>query len=203
MKKLILASSSPFRRELLSRLGLPFDWASPQADEAPHPDEHPQQLAMRLAQTKAQSVAGDYPNALIIGSDQVAVIGDEMIGKPGSYKKAVDILSMASGQVMKFYTAVCVLNGTTGKTQLDVVPFSVRFRQLDNKAITNYVSREQPYNCAGAFKSEGLGIVLLESMHGDDPTALIGLPLIRLTQMLEQEGISILQGDYQGQTVIE
>lgn len=192
MRNLILASSSPFRKELLSRLGLKFDSVSPRVDETSLPDETPGQLARRLAQLKARSVAAEYPDALIIGSDQVAVIGDRIIGKPGNHKKAMDQLMQASGQTMKFYTAVCVLNSATNHMQLDVIPISVKFRQLDKKTIDNYLSREQPYDCAGSFKSEGLGIVLFESMSGDDPTALIGLPLIRLTRMLEQEGVAIL-----------
>lgn len=192
MRNIILASSSPFRRELLSRLGLTFDSVSPGIDETPFPGETPEQLARRLAQAKARSVAAGYPDALIIGSDQVAVIGDRMIGKPGTHEKAVDQLMRASGQTMKFYTAVCLLNSATGHMQLEVIPFSVRFRRLDKKTIVNYLSREKPYDCAGSFKSEGLGIALFESMSGDDPTALIGLPLIRLTHMLEQEGVTIL-----------
>ena len=192
MQKLILASSSSYRRELLSRLGFAFDWVSPQIDETPHSNEQPEQLAMRLAQTKAQSVAGKFPDSLIIGSDQVAVIGDEKIGKPGNYQNAVAILSRASGKMMNFHTAVCVLNTATGRIHCEVDQFSVRFRPLDEQTIVNYITREQPYNCAGAFRSEGLGITLLDSMHGDDPTALIGLPLIRLIRMLEQEGINVL-----------
>ena len=191
MPKLILASSSPFRRELLSRLGLDFESVSPEVDESPLPNESAAQLAQRLAQIKAQSVAGHYPNDLIIGSDQVALIGEEMIGKPGNHEKAVEQLLRASGQIMEFYTAICLLNSATGNLQLDVVPFAVKFRQLDNKIITNYLTRERPYNCTGAFKSEGLGVALLEYMRGDDPTALIGLPLIRLAQMLERECIDI------------
>jgi len=190
--KLILASSSPFRRELLSRLGLKFDPVSPQVNETSLPDETPEQIARRLAQSKARSVAADYPNALIIGSDQVAVIGDRIIGKPGNHEQAVDQLTRASGQTMKFYTAVCVLNSATSHMQLDVIPFSVKFRRLDKKTIENYLLREKPYDCAGSFKSEGLGIALFENMSGDDPTALIGLPLIRLIHMLEQEGMTIL-----------
>lgn len=191
MPKLILASSSPFRRELLSRLGLDFESVVPEIDESPLPNESAVKLAQRLAQIKAQSVAAHYPNALIIGSDQVAIIGEEMIGKPGNYEKAAEQLLRASGQIMEFYTAICLLNSATGDLQLDVVPFAVKFRQLDNKIIINYLTRERPYNCTGAFKSEGLGIALLENMRGDDPTALIGLPLIRLTQMLEQEHVTL------------
>ena len=190
--KLILASSSPFRRELLSRLGLKFDPVSPQVNETSLPDETPEQIARRLAQSKARSVAADYPNALIIGSDQVAVIGDRIIGKPGNHEKAGDQLTRAPGQTMKFYTAGGVLKSPTTPMQLDVIPFSVKFRRLDKKTIENYLLREKPYDCAGSFKSEGLGIALLENMSGDDPTALIGLPLMRLIHMLEQEGVTIL-----------
>jgi len=189
--RLVLASSSPFRRELLLRLGLEFESVSPQVDESPLANESAEQLARRLAQSKAQSVAENYKDAIIIGSDQVAMIGQEMIGKPGNHEKAMEQLRRASGQMMNFYTAICVLNAASGHTQLDLVPFSVMFHQLDDNTITNYLARERPYNCTGAFKSEGLGIALLEYMNGEDPTALIGLPLIRLTRMLELEGITI------------
>jgi len=192
VNKLILASSSPFRRELLSRLGLEFETVSPGIDERPLPDESAPQLAERLAQTKARSVAADHPQALVIGSDQVAIIGDEIIGKPGNHEKAVEQLKQASGKMMEFHTSVCLLNSATGHVQADIVPFTVKFRRLDIKTITNYLLRERPYDCTGAFKSEGLGITLLEYMRGEDPTALIGLPLIRLCRMLEQEGIRIL-----------
>lgn len=191
MHRLVLASSSPFRRELLLRLGLEFESVSPQVDESPLANESAEQLARRLAQSKAQSVAENYKDAIIIGSDQVAMIGQEMIGKPGNHEKAMEQLRRASGQMMNFYTAICVLNAASGHTQLDLVPFSVMFHQLDDNTITNYLARERPYNCTGAFKSEGLGIALLEYMNGEDPTALIGLPLIRLTRMLELEGITI------------
>jgi MAF protein len=190
--KIVLASSSPYRRELLTRIGLEFETVSPRINESPQPHESPRQLAGRLAQMKAQSVADKRLDTIIIGSDQVAVIGVEKVGKPGNHAKAVEQLKRASGEVMEFYTGICVLNTASGHVQQDVVPFTVQFRRLDERTINNYLLQEKPYNCAGGFKSEGLGISLLERMSGDDPTALIGLPLIRLIRMLEQEGVTII-----------
>jgi len=192
VRKIVLASSSPYRRELLIRIGIEFKTASPQIDESPLPHESPRQLAGRLAQMKAQSVADLHPDTIIIGSDQVAVIGVEKVGKPGNHARAVEQLKRASGKVMEFFTGICVLNTTSGQIQQDVVPFTVQFRRLDEGTIKNYLLQEQPYNCAGSFKSEGLGIALLERMSGNDPTALIGLPLIRLIRMLEQEGVTVI-----------
>jgi len=191
MTKLVLGSTSPFRREILQRLGLPFDTAAPNVDEAQLPDESPQELVKRLSVAKAQAVASQFPDALIIGSDQVAVIDDDILGKPGNHDRAVEQLRRASGRSVNFYTGLCLYNSRTKQHQLDVVSFEVVFRKLTDRQIERYLQREQPYNCAGSFKSEALGITLFEAMRGDDPTALIGLPLIRLTSMLVEEGVAL------------
>lgn len=192
MAELILASSSPFRRELLNRLGLNYSCVSPDIDETALPDESAEALVCRLAQAKAQAVATEYPNALIIGSDQVAVLEGNILGKPGNHQKATQQLKAASGKRVLFQTGLCLYNSATGKAQLECVPFAVQFRQLTDEQIENYLKAEQPYNCAGSFKSEGLGIALFEKLEGDDPNALIGLPLIRLVRMLEQEGVRVI-----------
>lgn len=192
MPPVVLASGSVFRRALLARLGMDFTWVSPEVDESPRPGETPEAVASRLAESKARHVALDRPDALVIGSDQVAVLQDRMIGKPGGRDSAIEQLLSASGQAVRFLTAVCLLNATTGRMQLDLVPYVVVFRKLDRASVERYVDRERPYGCAGAFKSEGLGIALAERMTGDDPTALIGLPLIRLTGMLAEEGIVVV-----------
>lgn len=189
---LVLASSSRFRQRLLQRLGLGFTAVSPAIDEQARAGETPEQLARRLAEAKARRVGLEHPDALIIGSDQVAVLNERIIGKPGSHEAAVEQLAAASGQTMHFFTALCLLNVAANRLQLDVVPFHVTFRKLTPMSIESYLRREQPYDCAGAFKSEGLGIALMERLDGTDPTALIGLPLIRLTRMLENEGIQII-----------
>jgi septum formation protein len=185
---LVLGSSSPFRKELLQRLQLPFETHSPDIDETALAGESPQQLVERLAIGKAEAVAERYPAHLVIGSDQVAVNGGEILGKPGSFERAVEQLLKASGQVVQFYTGLTLLNSQSGVRQSEVVPFAVHFRTLDRQRIERYLQAEQPYNCAGSFKSEGLGITLFERLSGDDPSALMGLPLIRLVRMLEQEG---------------
>jgi len=189
---LILASTSPFRKALLEKLQVPFETASPQIDESARPDEAPAQLVTRLAEEKAKAVANNYPDALIIGSDQVAVIDDEIMGKPGNHANAIAQLSHASGKRVTFLTALCLYNSKSQRSQVEVVPFSVVFRELSQTQIEHYLQREQPYNCAGSFKSEGLGIALFERLEGDDPNSLIGLPLIRLIRMLENEAFSIL-----------
>lgn len=185
---LILGSSSPFRKELLSRLQLPFETASPDIDETPLEGESPEELVARLSREKAAEVAREYPHHLIIGSDQVAVNGDEVLGKPGSFDAACRQLSAASGKSVQFLTGLTLLNSESGASQSEVVPFQVHFRELDNDRIERYLRAEEPYNCAGSFKSEGLGITLFESLEGTDPSALMGLPLIRLVRMLEKEG---------------
>ncbi len=191
-RTLILASTSPFRRELLARLQLPFTTVAPDVDETPQSDETDRALAARLAHRKAQAIAAKATQALVIGSDQVAVLGSQRLGKPLTHERAVLQLQQASGQVMQFYTGLCLIDSTTGRTQTDVVEFQVVFRQLMLHQIETYLEREQPYQCAGSFKSEGLGIALFERLIGDDPTSLIGLPLIRLVRMLEVEGIAVI-----------
>lgn len=190
--QLVLASTSPYRKELLQRLGLEFITAAPNVDEARRPAETPEQLVRRLAEEKARIVANKFPDALIIGSDQVAVIDAEILTKPGTHENAVRQLQRCSGQSVTFLTGLCLCNARSGKAHTEVVPFRVHFRPLNTTQIENYLRREQPYNCAGSFKSEGLGIALFERLEGDDPAALIGLPLIRLTRMLEREGIQVI-----------
>ena len=192
MARLILASSSPFRRELLSRLMIPFEVVAPEVDETAHPGELPQALVERLAIAKAQAVVSKYPEALIIGSDQVAVHAGEIVGKPHTHERAVEQLRTASGKTVTLYTGLALLNSATGRVQSEVVPYRVLFRLLSEAQIENYLRKEQPYHCAGSVKSEGLGVALLERFEGEDPATLIGLPLIRLIRMLEQEGLTII-----------
>jgi len=189
---IILASSSPFRRELLSRLQLAFEVISPDIDESPLENETPQETALRLAQLKARKVAETHADALIIGCDQVATLDNLQIGKPGTHEKAVKQLQMLRGRQVTFHSALCLYNAQSQHMQAEVVPYLVEFRQLTDAQIENYLRKEQPYNCAGSAKSEGLGIALIKSMQGSDPNALIGLPLIALTNMLMNEGISII-----------
>lgn len=191
-RTLILASTSPYRRELLGRLGLPFITANPQTDESPLPGESPEALALRLSEKKARAVAADYPDALIIGSDQVAVANGHIYGKPGTHEAAVRQLQELSGQTVNFFTGLCLLDSESGEAVVRGIPTLVTFRTLKTPEIENYLQREPAYNCAGSAKSEGLGIALLQSMRGDDPNALVGLPLIALCDMLRQHGISPL-----------
>jgi len=191
-RSLILGSTSPFRQELLSRLGIPFDTATPNINESRLENESPIHLVERLALEKAKNVSRRFPDALIIGSDQVACIDDEILGKPGNRENAIAQLQKASGRTVVFFTGLCLLNAVTQKAQSFVEPFNVHFRKLNDEQIERYVDRERPFNCSGSFKSEGLGIALFERLEGDDPNALIGLPLIRLTNMLEKEGIQVL-----------
>lgn len=191
-QQLILASSSPYRKELLHRLGLPFNAIPPQADETPLPGESPESLVARLAGAKAHAIALQHTDALIIGSDQVAVLDGETLGKPGNHDNAVKQLANASGKRVEFLTGLCLLNSATRRMQVDVIPFAVVFRVLSAAQIENYLRHEQPYNCAGSFKSEGLGIALFDKLEGEDPTALIGLPLISLVRMLEHEGVRVI-----------
>jgi septum formation protein len=192
MPQLVLASTSPFRRELLQKLRLAFTTDSPDIDESHHEGETPEQLVARLAEEKAMAVAERQPNSLIIGSDQVAVIDGKILGKPGSHDNAIAQLKTASGRRVTFLTGLCLYNSTTGDSQVEVVPFGVVFRELSESQIENYLKAEQPYNCAGSFKSEALGIALFERLEGEDPNTLIGLPLIRLVRMLEAEGIRVI-----------
>jgi septum formation protein len=189
---LVLASTSPYRKALLEKLQVKFESAAPAIDESLLPGESPEQLVARLAEAKAKAIANQFPHALIIGSDQVAVVDGKIVGKPGTHDKAVAQLKRASGKRVIFLTGLCVYNTLSRRTQVDVVPFSVIFRHLTDAQIEHYLQREQPYNCAGSFKSEGLGIALFERLEGDDPNTLIGLPLIRLIRMLESEGFPIL-----------
>lgn len=189
-KTLVLASTSPFRKEILSRLNIPFETFAPLVDESPLENESPSQLVTRLSILKAQSVK--LERALIIGSDQIAVIDNTILGKPGNHEQAVKQLNQASGKQVDFLTGLSVINTETDKIQTDLVHFSVKFRQLTSTQIENYLKIDQPYNCAGSFKSEGLGIALLDRMIGSDPTAIIGLPLIRLVRMLEAEGLFVI-----------
>jgi septum formation protein len=187
---LVLASTSPYRRELLQRLGLPFTTAAPDVDESALPGETPAALVQRLAECKARAV-GRHRAGLIIGSDQVASTGSDLLGKPGTHERAVAQLQSLSGKTVTFHTGLCLLDTAKDTLQLDEVPFSVEFRKLTAAQIERYLRREQPYNCAGSFKSEALGITLFARMRGDDPTALIGLPLIRLTDMLAAAGVTL------------
>lgn len=191
-RRLILASTSPFRQELLARLELPFEIRTPAVDETPRPGEDAATLTVRLAEAKACAVAAREASALVIGSDQVAVLAGEILGKPGAHDQAAAQLSKAAGNSVEFLTGLCLIDSLSGRIQRDVIPFRVVFRQLSAQQIENYLRREEPYQCAGSFKSEGLGIALFERLEGADPTSLIGLPLIRLIQMLEAEGVAVL-----------
>lgn len=187
--QLILASSSPYRRALLDRLQLRYRAVSPDIDESRGERETPEAYVRRLSQEKAAAVAARHPESLIIGSDQAAVLDGEILDKPGSHERALAQLRRASGRHVDFLTGLCLLNAARATVQTDVVRTRVHFRRLDDAAIKRYLWRERPYDCAGSFRSEGLGIVLFERIESDDPTALIGLPLIRLASMLRHEGI--------------
>jgi septum formation protein len=189
---LVLASTSPYRRALLERLGLPFTQQAPEVDEQPLPGEAPAALVRRLAAAKARAVAGSSPDALVIGSDQIALLDDQILGKPGTEANAVAQLSSLAGRRALILTGLCVLNTSSGSEHLEVVETPVTFRRLSEAEIRDYVAREQPLDCAGAFKSEGLGIALFESLGGSDPNALVGLPLIALCGMLSAEGLPVL-----------
>ena len=188
---IVLASTSPFRQALLNRLRLTFVTAAPHVDESRLADEDPEAMVLRLAADKATAVARRYPHALIIGSDQVACIDGLILGKPGSRDRAIEQLILAAGRPVQFYTGLSLLNAATGHVQTVCEPYTVHFRRLSKRQIERYVDAEQPFNCAGSFKSEGLGIVLFERFDGDDPNSLIGLPLIRLVSLLETEGIQL------------
>lgn len=189
---IILASTSPFRRAILEKLDVPYEVASPSIDETAHEGETAAQLVERLAIAKAKTIADQNTEGLVIGSDQVAVIEGTILGKPDDHATAIKQLRAASGKRVTFYTGLALINASTNKLQSEVVPFDVVFRQLTESQIENYLLKEQPYNCAGSFKSEALGICLFEKLEGDDPNTLMGLPLIRLVRMLENEGLNII-----------
>ncbi|MES9965323.1 MAG: nucleoside triphosphate pyrophosphatase [Candidatus Sedimenticola sp. 20ELBAFRAG] len=188
---LVLGSTSPFRKSLLSKLGMGFTTASPDIDETRNDGETPQDLVTRLAVEKARAVASEHPDSLVIGSDQVACNEGHILGKPGNRENAIKQLEAASGKVVTFYTGLCLLNTVSNSTQVSCEPFNVHFRELTRDQIERYLDAEEPYNCAGSFKSEALGITLFDRLEGDDPNSLIGLPLIRLVQFLEKEGVAI------------
>ncbi|WBM31431.1 MULTISPECIES: Maf family protein [Pseudomonas] len=191
MLPLLLASSSAYRRELLARLQLPFTWASPDIDEQRHAGEPAPELVQRLARQKAEALAGNHPGHLIIGSDQVAVLGEQVLGKPQTFERACEQLLACSGQQVCFLTGLALLNSATGQCQVDCIAFTVTLRELSREQVERYVAAEQPLDCAGSFKAEGLGVSLFQSTHGCDATSLIGLPLIRLVDMLTKEGVVI------------
>lgn len=190
-RPIVLASTSIYRKELLQRLEIPFQVAAPNVDESPLPDETAKQTSMRLAVEKARVVAVSHPNALIIGSDQVALLDRQQLGKPLTHDNAVRQLRALRGRCATFYTAVTLLNAQTGSVQTAVAENKVHFREYSDDEIESYLLKEQPYHCAGSAKSEGLGIILISRMEGDDPNALVGLPLIQLVTMLKNEGVKV------------
>jgi MAF protein len=191
MTPLVLASSSPYRRELLARLQLPFISSAPAIDETRHSNESAETLVRRLAQEKAQALADTYPQHLIIGSDQVAVLNGQIIGKPHDFARAHAQLTAASGTAVTFLTGLALLNSATNTWQIDCIPFTVHFRHLSAASISRYLAAEQPFDCAGSFKAEGLGVSLFSRTEGTDATSLVGLPLIRLVDMLLSENVQI------------
>ncbi len=192
MLPLVLASSSAYRRTLLERLLLPFICQAPQIDESTLPGESAEQLVRRLAEQKARALTGQYPRHLIIGSDQAATLADgRILGKPHDFERAREQLRAASDSSVTFYTGLCLYNSQSGQSQVACIPFTVHFRPLDDARIERYLRLEQPYDCAGSFKSEGLGVSLFRSTEGEDATSLIGLPLIRLIDMLLAEGVQV------------
>lgn len=192
MKHIVLASTSPYRKSLLDKLGITYETAAPDIDENSADGEAPEKLVCRLAAQKTDAVSDHHPAALIIGADQVAVLNGKILGKPGNHTNAVQQLSDASGHAVTFYTGLCLLNAETGNRQISCETFKVVFRKLNLREIERYLTKEQPYDCAGSFKSEGLGISLFKELEGNDPNSLIGLPLIKLIDMLAAEGYSVL-----------
>ncbi len=192
-RQLVLASTSPFRRELLNRLEISFKTANPQIDESALPGESPEELALRLSEAKARAVVPLFPDALIIGSDQVAILDGQVYGKPGTHENAIKQLQTMRGRTVNFFTGLCLLDAKTGEAHVRGIPTLVTFRNLSDEEIENYLRREQPYNCAGAAKSEGLGIAIIARMQGDDPNALVGLPLIALCDLFREVGFPVLQ----------
>ncbi|MBA6254485.1 MULTISPECIES: Maf family protein [unclassified Colwellia] len=193
MKTLILASTSPFRKIILEKLNLAFKCAKPNIDETALADETAIELVERLAIEKAKAVAREFPNALIIGSDQVALSEGKILGKPHNFENGFKQLASFSGKVVEFHTGLCVFDSSTGKSLSLVELFTVHFKKLSTQEITAYLNIEQPYNCAGSFKSEGLGICLFKKLEGDDPNTLIGLPLIKLISLLKAQGLDVLE----------
>jgi len=191
-RPLVLGSTSVYRRELLSRLRLDFQVATPEVDETARAGERPHELAARLALAKARAVAARFPDAVVIGSDQVADLDGESLGKPGTHERAVAQLRQMSGHTVVFHTAVAVVCAATGFEELDSAPVRVKFRRLADEEIESYLRSEQPYDCAGSARSEGLGVALLDAIDSDDPTALVGLPLIRTCRMIRAAGIKVL-----------
>ena len=189
---LVLASTSPYRRDLLSRLGVPFEVAAPEVDETPLPGERPDDTAQRLSVLKAKAVAERFPDALIIGSDQVALLEGAQLGKPGTHDKAVEQLRRMRGKALEFHTALTLLNARTGNVQTANVPVRLVMRDYSDAQIEAYLRKDQPYNCCGSAKSESLGIALIARFETEDPNALVGLPLIKLVDMLAQEGLDVL-----------
>jgi len=192
LRRIVLASASAYRRGLLERLGLPFESAAPQVDESPVHGESTAQTALRLAVLKARAIGPRYPDAIVIGSDQVASCDGVRVGKPGNHANAVKQLELMSGRVALFETALAVLDAATGEVRSRLVPCRVTFRALARATIETYLEREQPYDCAGSAKAEGLGIALIARIETDDPTSLIGLPLIALTELLAAAGVSVV-----------
>ncbi|NBY28330.1 MAG: septum formation inhibitor Maf [Betaproteobacteria bacterium] len=191
-RQLLLGSTSPYRRDLLARLRIPFEVAAPEVDETAYPNETPKQLACRLAMAKARAVAARFPSHVVIGSDQVADLDGLALGKPGDHARAVLQLQQMRGQTVVFQTAVAVVCRDSGFAQMDLAQVQVKFRDLSDAQIEAYLLAEMPYDCAGSAKSEGLGIALLERIDNDDPSALVGLPLIRTCRMLEAAGVRVL-----------
>ena len=189
----LLASSSPYRRELLQRLGLDFDWAAPEIDETALPGEAPEALVQRLAAEKARALQADFPDRLIIGSDQVATLDESILTKPLTRERAIAQLTTCSGRRVRFFTGLALLDAASNHLSIHLEPFDVVFRSLSSEDVTNYVDRETPFDCAGSFRVEGPGIALFQALEGRDPNALIGLPLIALCDLLRERGINPLQ----------
>lgn len=190
---LVLASSSRTRKSVLEKIEIPFTVAVPDIDETPNPNESPQELVLRLSLAKARRVAETHPKHLIIGSDQVAVHNNQIVGKPKDRDQAINQLQSSSGRIISLYTGLALLNSSTGSTQSDVLQYQVYFRKLTQKMILDYIDRDKPYDCGGSLRSEGLGIALLKKFEGDDPNILLGLPLIRLIDMLHEEQVFPLE----------
>lgn len=191
-RPIILGSTSPFRKTILEKLGIPFVCCAPDINEAPVPNETPEALVARLATEKAAAVGQHFEHGLVVGSDQVAVIDQHILGKPHQHEIAVEQLKHSSGKVVRFLTGLCLMDVESGQHETLVEPFEVHFKELSDDEIENYLRLEQPYQCAGSFKSEAAGITLFKRLVGDDPNTLIGLPLIRLTELLSKQGVDVL-----------